>query len=264
MSDELIAGLGGALLGAVIAGVFAWLLHRSEQVSANKLELRSTISKLIDYRDELSGRIMQIADLQPREAATRSLLSKRMIEMENAAALMQRIGEQISSAEYLTLANKYMLDSDFTAAQKYYERGLGAARSDLTKVYALRSIATYYFSPEPQQNINKGRGYFEKAAEVLSAPKDDYSRYSQGYTYECWGSYEMVSGFRKLADDKFDQAKGYYQSMASTYPLRQQALDSMGVHISALAGEDSAAPPSPVKSPVQIDHLLQEGRKTAP
>src|SRR5258708_32425148 len=110
MSDELIAGLGGALLGAVIAGVFAWFLHRSEQVAANKMELRSTISNLIDYREELGGRIVQIVDLQAREMATRFLSAKRTIEMEKAASLVERISEHVSSAQYVTLAFEFSLD----------------------------------------------------------------------------------------------------------------------------------------------------------
>ena len=78
MSYELVAGLGGAVLGAVVAGVFAWLLHRSEQLVADKAELRRTVSKLIDYQEELGGRIMEISDSRAREAATRGQLEWRM------------------------------------------------------------------------------------------------------------------------------------------------------------------------------------------
>ena len=44
MSDELLSGLGGALIGAIVAGVFAWLIHRSEQLSFKREELRKIIT----------------------------------------------------------------------------------------------------------------------------------------------------------------------------------------------------------------------------
>ena len=175
MSNELVAGLGGAVLGAVVAGVFAWLLHRSEQLVADKAELRRTVSKLIDYQEELGGRIMEISDSRAREAATRSIGTKRMIEMETAAALAKRIGDEITTAEYLTLAGEWYRDTDFKTAEKYYLLGVSAARTTVAKVFALRSLAIFYFSPGPLQNFDKGRAQFGKAVQVLSEPTDEYS-----------------------------------------------------------------------------------------
>ncbi|MFZ0771925.1 MAG: hypothetical protein WCA49_07545 [Candidatus Sulfotelmatobacter sp.] len=263
MSDELIAGFGGAILGAIVAGVFAWLQHRSERLAADKAELRRTVSKLVDYEQELRS-IMKISDLQERKAADLSLTTKRMIEMENAAVLARNIGDQITTAECLALAAQWRKDTDYTNAEKYYRRAVAAASTKLAKVVALRTLADYYFSPGPLLSVDKGRAHFEEAVKTLGEPTDDPLKFNQGFTFACWASQEMANDFRVQAEDKFDQARKYYKSMAETFPLRQAALDSLQASLDALERGSNASMPPPVISRIQVDHLLQEVQKNSP
>jgi hypothetical protein len=263
MSVELIAGLGGAVLGAVVAGVFAWLLHRSERLASDKADLRRALSKLIDYQDEVLLRVGSIKDESERAAAGRSLATKRMIEIENAAALAKRIGDDITTAECVTLATEYSRDADFATAEKYYKRGVAVAQTKVAKVYALRSLAISYFVSTPLQSFEKGRKYFTEAVGVLAEPRDDYSKYNHGYTFEVWAIQEMSSGFRSAALEKFDSARKYYENMAADYSLREPALNSLAAGRRALEQSGTVPTPPAAKSDVQVEHLMQEGQKAA-
>lgn len=260
-SDELIAGFGGALVGALIAGIVAWLLHRSQQTAVKKTEFRRAILSLLGYREELVNRIPQISDPQSRENAAGFIAAKRLIEIETVEALVADVGAQVSTTEYTVLGNELWLDSNFSEAEKYYKQAVDAAKSMLSKVNALRAIAAFYFSPGPQRDFERGRKYFERAAAVFNGATDPYSTYTQGYTYESWGFSELSNGFKVEGAQKLDRARKYYYDMPTSHPLRNQALESLTRRLKTAMNPTETAPGATVASPEQISHLLEEGQK---
>lgn len=231
MSPELVAGLGGALLGAFLTGVFGWWLHRIEQTSAQHEELRNIITKLVDLQEEFQTKVMPITDLQMREFAGTLLNTKRTVYLESAQNLVRKIPRTVSSSEYARLAFEFANDSNFTQAEAYYERALQSAQSTLAKVVAARGIAAFYFGQGPQRDFARARQYFEQAIDLLKNPTDAYSLYTLGYTYETWGLVELYNGFIDEGNRKLSFARKYYNDLPNDYRLKHQSLAAIEAKI---------------------------------
>lgn len=250
MPTELLAALGGTLLGSLLTGAFALLLHRSEQVTHKKEEMRSLIGKLLELRSEFETELPQIADPQARELAGAMLNRKKMMHLEACEAVTEQIPGHVTSSEYIVIADEMWSMSNFMAAETYYLAAIRHSRSALHKVTALRSLAGFYFGAHPMRDYDKGRSYFQQAIDVLKNPQDDYSIYTQGYTYEAWGWNEIQNGFQFEGEQRVDRARKYYNDLAPNNPLKAQALEwlelrfSQGVPVQPPSPEQTLHTPS--------------------
>jgi tetratricopeptide (TPR) repeat protein len=224
LSEELISGLGGALIGAILAGLFAWWLHRAEQLGVLKQELRGTITSLVDLREKFQTQVVVIESPELRELASGILNTKRIIYIEAAEVIANQIGRHVSSSEYNVLASELMFDSNFAQAEKYFLKALDACRSTLAQITALRALAAFYFGQGPHQDIVKGRKYYQQAVDRLKAPADPYSVFTLGYTYETWGLSELSVGCDEEGKRQVEHARKYYLVLPLNYFLREQAL----------------------------------------
>lgn len=227
MSGELIAGLGGAILGAILSGIFAWWLHKAEQLRSRKEELRTAIRSLVELKEDLSFRIGTIQDPVLRSAADSYNNMKRTVYLEAAEVLVGQIGRHVSSSEYNILATELMLNSDFGQAERYYVKAVKAAKSVLSRVIALRFLASFYFSQGPHRNVDKGRQHYRAAAALLKDSSDEYSVFNRGFVYQAWGFSELGAGFADEASNKLCCSRTCYETLPDHYPLKQQALDSL-------------------------------------
>lgn len=235
MSQEMLIGLMGALIGAVVSGLFGWLLHRSQQASAAREELRGTISTLVDLREEFNRRMRDAATPVEREMIASSLNNKRQIYLQAAEDLVAKVGTA-TQAEYAVLGGEFAADSDFRRAEQYFVAAAGAAESELARVSALRWLGMFYFGEGPMRNPEKARGYFRQGAELVRSPGDSYSWYVKGLTYEAWGMWELMCGNRPEGERRIGEARGCYEAMAPAHPLRQPALESMHARVDAALG----------------------------
>lgn len=259
MSTQLIAGLGGALIGAIVTGLFGWWLHQAEQSSVRKEELRRIIMNLWDLRQEFQNEVTTIRDPRKREAAGLLLNNKRMIYLAAAESLISKLGRNVSSSEYSTIAYEFMNDSDFSQAETFFHLALTAARSTLAKVYAYRSLAGLYFGQGPHRDFNRGRDFFQKAANELRNPADAYSSYTQGYTYETWGLAELYNGFQTEGNTLIDRARKYYNDLPNNYPLKQQSLEWLETKLSSVRALRQHALSPPIGSAAQVAQVAVEG-----
>jgi hypothetical protein len=227
MSGELIAGLGGAILGAILSGIFAWWLHKAEQLRSRKEELRTAIKSIVELKEDFSFRIGTIQDPVLRGTADSYNNMKRTVYLEAAEVLAGQIGRHVSSSEYNILATELMLNSDFAQAESYYYKAIKAAKSVLSRVIALRFLASFYFGQGPRRNIDKGRQHYFAAVALLRGSKDEYSVFNLGFVYQAWGSNELGAGCAEEAANKLSCARTCYESLPDHYPLKQQALDSL-------------------------------------
>lgn len=227
MSGELIAGLGGAILGAILSGVFAWWLHKAEQLRSRKEELRTAIRSLVELKEDLSFRIGTIQDSALRSAADSYNNMKRTVYLEAAEVLVGQIGRHVSSSEYNILATELMLNSDFGQAERYYIKAVKAAKSVLSRVIALRFLASFYFGQGPHRNIDKGRQHYLAAAALLKDSSDEYSVFNLGFVYQAWGFSELGAGFAEEASSRLSCSRTCYGNLPDHYPLKQQAIDSL-------------------------------------
>jgi tetratricopeptide (TPR) repeat protein len=243
MSNELIAGFGGALIGSVVTGIVAWILQRAQEASRREHELRSVVMVLVDLRKKFDTEIAPMTDFLARERVEGYLTAKRTVYLEAADTLIKLIPKRISSSEYNILAWEHMWDSNFKAAEKYFLRAVGAAHSILSKINALRAIASFYFAIGPQTDFEKGRDYYQKAVSQLpEKPSDPYSVYTLGFSYEKWGWSELYNGFEAKGRSALDIARKYYRDLPDDHPLKNAALGSLEAK---LQSQKPIAPPTP-------------------
>jgi tetratricopeptide (TPR) repeat protein len=246
MSPELIAGFGGALLGAVVTGLVAWRLQLSQEASKGKEELRVVIMGLIDVREKHQREVAPLTDPRARTMVESFLMMKKNILLESADILVGQIPRLVSSSEYQILAYEQMLDSNFKAAEKFYLKAIGASRSDLSKIFALRALAAFYFGAGPQTDFGKGRSNFGKAVHVLpDKPLDPYSVYTLGYSYEMWAFSELANGFEE-GRDLLNRARKYYRDLPDNFFLKLPALAALEARFQELTqGPTAMASPDP-------------------
>lgn len=270
MSSELISGLGGAILGAILSGVFAWWLHRAEQLRSRKEELRNIVSALIDLQEEYQRRINDTQDPGLRESIGSFTSAKRAVYLEAAEVLTNQLGRDVSSAEYNILATELMSDTNFAKAEQYYIKAVEAARSMLPRVVALRSLAAFYFGKGSYRNIDKGREHYSAAVSLLKMALDEYSTFVLGHTYQQWGFSELSAGSKEEGHDKIRHARTCYGNLPDQYHLKTQALawldrntsmvpgtevDRLGMTLATAASNAARAPAqaSPVNSAAPAD-----------
>ncbi len=224
MPVEFLTGLSGAILGAVLTGLFAWWLQSNQQINDKKQELRKIIMEFLKLREEYFARDATIDDPQKREASGISFNTKRVIYLEEAESLANAIPNYVSSSIYDTLAYEFMQDSNFSKAEEYLKRAVKASQTVILKCVALRSLGVFYFGPGPLHSFDLGREYFKQAVDLIKNPVDPYSLYTLGYSYEIWGLQEMANGFENEGLQQIDRARKYYRDLPNNHPLRDQYL----------------------------------------
>ncbi len=239
MSNELIAGIGGAIIGAILAALFAWRLQRPERIASKKEELRNTLIALVDLREHYQTEVPKIQNPQLKESAGLFINQKMTIYLQTAEALVDQVPKHIFSFEYGTLAYEFWLNSSFTQAEKFYRNAVKVSCSTLAKVTSLRGLGSYYFGQGPHHDFDNGRRCFQEATDLIKNPTDDYSKYTLGYTYQLWGLAERSNGFVAEGEQKIDRARKYYEDLSFDNPLREQALEWLEVKVQPPGGIDS-------------------------
>ena len=157
--------------------------------------MRETLAILIDLRQDFQTRVLSITDPQLRENENINLNMKRSVHLEAADSLVTQIPDHVSWAEYSFLGYEHQTDSNFTQAERYYQKAIGSEHTNVGKIASIRAMAIFYFSPGTLRDFGKGRKYFSDAVDVVKNPTDPYMVYLLGYSYEQWGLYELWNGF---------------------------------------------------------------------
>ncbi len=234
LSDELIAGFGGALLGAIIGGLISWMQHRNEQLATKKLEFQAAIVALLEARRDYQLRIMKLSDSQEKEFESGMLNEKRMLNIEVAITVAEQIPKHISSTGYRILAQEIHMDSDTFRAERHFLKAISvASRSPLYQAIALRYLGIFYCLPGAQQSFSKAEETFDKAIKLLEPRQDPYSLYTLAFTYENWGLHLLANNFRVQGQHKLDAARKYYESLPANDVLRKTSLANLPGKIDA-------------------------------
>lgn len=242
MSDELVAGLGGTLVGAIATGVLSWWLHRTEQIAAKRQELLQLTSRLLEIRDDFQGRIQRIENPDERRRQDALANYRKNVYLETCDAIAAQIPKRLSPIVCAIIGEEFALQSDFAKAEYYLRKSVGVSRGAFVRSFALRALAAFYFGQGPQRDLSKGRRYFAKAAECVKNPQDDYSLSILGFTYQNWGWLELASGSVQEGRQLIEKAKWYYSGMSLASPLRASNLDVLDrmAQLSAAGGVPSA------------------------
>jgi tetratricopeptide (TPR) repeat protein len=228
-----------AVLFSGFTFAYSQIGQHAEDVRSKKKELRDTVAALIDLRGEFYNTQLQ-------ESESINLNNKRLIYVEAADTLITQIPNNVSWAEYAILAYEKQLDSNFTQAERYYQKAIEASRTPLGKNFSIRALAGLYFSQGPLLDFGKGRKHFGEAVDALKNPTDHYMAYTLGYTYEQWGLYELWNGFHVEGNQMIERARKYYLDPPDS-PLKKRALESLNEKAKQFIKPNSMLPPAPLK-----------------
>jgi hypothetical protein len=182
ISTEVVS----AVIGAVTGGGVSLIIHQQDASRQRVQELRETLLKLLDLREQFGDPNVNAALLNQR----RSML------LAVADSLASRSRRALSSPDWLALGVESEADRDFVSARGYYARGLKVARKSdaMTQVYALRTVAAYHYSGAPDADPAVGTMLFDEAASLTSASEDTYLRFTTGYTFASWAWCARAAG----------------------------------------------------------------------
>jgi tetratricopeptide (TPR) repeat protein len=234
ISEELIAGFGGALIGAMVSGVFAWFLHTAEQLRAAREELRHTLAELVEVREEAFRTSLEHQGAMEQAQASGLYNAKRALLLENAENIVSKIPRHVSSSQYFILASEHVSVSNFVTAEKYFRKSVAVSRTLFYRTVALRSLGDFYFTVSPLQNVEQGRKYFAEAIKLLESQNDEYSCYGMGFTYESWGLAEIYNGFVASGEELVLRAQACYHRLSDVNPTKKVALESLALRQQSL------------------------------
>jgi hypothetical protein len=202
---EVVYGLGGAILGSLLAGCFDWWFHGRDEIRAKLEQLRLNLVKLLDLRDELETRIPTMEPALQADAGRR-VNSKRMIHLGAAENLIQELHKYLTATDYLTLAYEFQISEWSAEAERCYLAAVHApARSLDVQAWARRALAQFYFSLK--KDLPKGRRLFQEACASLQHSSDSYSGYLLGLAYQTWATLERDHGDRSREETLLAEAR---------------------------------------------------------
>ena len=261
LSGALI-GLGGAVIGAVVAlGTTIWS-SRQNQVSQSADEFRDVVQKLVDLRIEWFSIQRTYADdpaLDPearraaawaRDTVYGALNNKRQLHKATAARIMSKAADQLTPDDYVTLGFEYQADAELRNALDCYQRAL--ARTDparpMQHVNVLRSLGGLLLLPgTPLHNRSEAEGYLRDAISLTNGQTDDSSRYATGWSYEMLGLGLKSNRYPEWRA-ALQTAIENYEAMSPANALRQQAIDR--VRFYQADGTPGFVPPSTKPPPL--------------
>ena len=228
-----------ALLFSFASATYMQIGKNAEETRSQKDELRKILTLVLDLRGDYQNRIGPIQNAEIKEEAGTYLNAKRMIYLQAAELLVAKIPQHVSTSEYHVLAWEAIYDSNFKQAKKYLDDSLNASRDTLSKLLALRSLASFYFIQGPLKDPAKARKLFQQIEDELTniTPLDDYSLYIQGQTYQYWGFGELANNFQAEGAQKIEMARKHYLDMSLSNPLRSHSLEVLDIYMNRTPGK---------------------------
>lgn len=141
-----------ALILSVVTTVYIQATTNQETIRAKKEELRKLVIALVELHQEARKSLTS-----PMDGGGQLLTAKQGVYLQAADRLVQQLPRDVSSYEYLILANEHGSSGDSDKAEKYFSEAAIIGTTPLDRAQSLRMLAVAHFSPGPRQNFEKGR-----------------------------------------------------------------------------------------------------------
>lgn len=157
------------------------------------------------------------------QAVSSALNQQQAFLLDEGMYLADRIPRLVSAVEYNTLALAHTNFGNMVNAEKLFKRAVEVSQDDYYRSLATRSYAFFLFS---QRRFEDGRKSYRDALSLITA-SDNYSRYTNGYTYQQWAMNERSwANSWQRAEELFDSAKNEFNGIDAE-AIRDQALQGL-------------------------------------
>jgi tetratricopeptide (TPR) repeat protein len=141
-----------------------------------------------------------------------------------ASALVNEAPEIVYDVEYSVLAQALEYVGDLPEAERCWKEAVRISRSHYYTIVFKRGYGAFLIRQGEQQ---RGRATFEEALAIWSNTTD-FNKLTNGFTYQFWGSAELVASAHGRAADLFREAREIYETVSSS-PLKAQLLNRLRV-----------------------------------
>jgi tetratricopeptide (TPR) repeat protein len=128
-----------------------------------------------------------------------------------AVYLVEQDIDLVNDVEFAIIAQGLFIAGDQLQAEAFYEKAIKASPSPYYKVLNTRAYAGFLFH---QGKYQMGRNTFQQALEILS-DDSEFTKYTNGFTYQMWMVSEFNSHFGEEAERYFNQAKRLFEKVSS-------------------------------------------------
>lgn len=148
------------------------------------------------------------------------------VYLDNAARLETEIPGGVTAAEYLLLAGLGSTVWDFAKTEKYCDKALNTAETDLDRHSCYLILAHIHFENHKDDvgaAIADARRFFQKAvAELSSNSESRRNRFFLGNAYSLWAQDEQFYGSADQVEDKKLRATGHWKPLARSDDLERE------------------------------------------
>jgi tetratricopeptide (TPR) repeat protein len=157
------------------------------------------------------------------QAVSSALNQQQAFLLDEGMYLADRIPRLVSAVEYNTLALAHANFGNMVNADKLFKRAIEVSRDNYYRSLATRSYAFFLFS---QRRFEEGRKSYQDALSLITA-SDNYSRYTNGYTYQQWAANERIwANAPQRAEELFASARNEFNGIDAE-AIRDQALQGL-------------------------------------
>lgn len=198
---------------------------------------------LLNLVEERQDKLSSASDARQRERVSIWIDNKRVVYVQAAEALADKLAKEVSPAEYGILADELWSDSNFSRGIEYAKRSIEVSRSKVDKSVACRHLASLYFQSSPLKDLSAGRRYYRKAIDLMRGAADGYSVYVQGHGYQQWGLDELRSGSEAEGLQKIELARQCYTTLpAGPGSFKENLLEWLDLAVQDLRSSNAQEP----------------------
>jgi hypothetical protein len=197
--------------------------QRQEEVKKKLETLRENMIQVVQIRQDFNRILQSAATLEEKGTADMLFTMKRQLLMDEAGALVREVDAHVPSNWFVFMGYEMQTESNFTAAEKFFQRALRSPRSG-TQPFAYRGLAGLYMHPNASlRDLARGRAHWRQAI-AAQRGRDDFSRLSRGSSYITWATAELMNGEKHRATERFADARREFTGMSLYNPQRGYAL----------------------------------------
>jgi tetratricopeptide (TPR) repeat protein len=196
-------------LVALVFSIAATYYANEQTARQNDRAARTELGQLIQ---RLSALPKENADLTAKYANNRSVLTslsgsinaENLVLAQQAADVIDRIPDQVSAAEYFTVASALKLSAYYSRSQTLIDRGLRVDADLVTREGLLRLKGTLLFDAG---DVAGGRAQLQQALELWRDESTKEQATGNAYTEILWSGLERQAGNCQEAESHLSRAR---------------------------------------------------------
>ncbi len=241
-----VAGTALALSLSLVTGLYAlydqFVVKPADKLRAEQDALRDVAEGLNKLQDDFVFRVTPLTNPVQRERAQRLLNIRSEILLQKGRTLTAGLGSDAGLAELLVLGYYEMNRGNLQGARLFLDLAFAKeeAVSEVTRGEILATMGMLYMQQGPQQDLVKGREYFEAGYDALSVRNDPTLVYSRGQLKAQWGFWEIAGAGDKTRGCQL-LAEGHEEIL--TFP--PMALQNVQHSVQTIATQAQQAACSP-------------------